>query len=137
MAQKRCPECDEWCHESCKTCPNCGYDFSYGSGGCYLTTACCSVMKDKFDDNCYELTELRNFRDTYLKKYHPSEIEEYYNTAPRIVENINSHENSKDIYMLMYDELVLKSLKYIEEKKLERAYLHYKNYTKELTKKFF
>ena len=34
--------------------------------GCYLTTACMRHMQNKFDDNCYELTTLRWFRDNFV-----------------------------------------------------------------------
>ena len=33
---------------------------------CYLTTACMKYFKENFDDNCYELTVLRWFRDNFV-----------------------------------------------------------------------
>ena len=38
------------------------------SGQCYLTSACMEHFQDEFDDNCYELTVLRWFRDNFVSK---------------------------------------------------------------------
>jgi len=50
---------------------------------CYLTTACMKHFLDDFDDNCYELTVFRWFRDNFVSK---EDIEHYYNIAPKIVD---------------------------------------------------
>ena len=42
---------------------------------CYLTTACMKYFQENFDDNCYELTVLRWFRDNFVSK---EDIEHYY-----------------------------------------------------------
>ena len=62
---------------------------------CYLTTACMRHLQDEFDDNCYELTILRWFRDSFVSK---EDIEHYYEVAPIIVETINKEEQSGIIY---------------------------------------
>lgn len=77
-------------------------DKSSGSG-CYLTTACMKYFQDKFDDNCYELTVLRWFRDNFVSK---EDIEHYYEIAPIIVEDINKEEKSDVIYNYIYDNIV-------------------------------
>ena len=41
-------------------------DTSSGSGGCYLTSACMKYFQENFNDNCYELTLLRWFRDNFV-----------------------------------------------------------------------
>ena len=71
-----------------------GTDKSYttpGSGSCYLTSACMKYFQEKFDDNCYELTVLRWFRDNFVSK---EDIKHYYEVAPIIVENINNEEKT-------------------------------------------
>lgn len=60
-------------------------DTSSGSGGCYLTSACMKHFQKNFDDNCYELTVLRWFRDNFVSK---EDIEHYYNVAPIIVKKL-------------------------------------------------
>ena len=77
----------------------------------------------------YELTLLRKFRGTYVKEYHPHAVDEYYDIALKIVDNINSLENSKQIYSTIYNELVDFCCKLIESNKLESAYKHYKDYS--------
>lgn len=97
-------------------------------GDFYLTTACMCVMQDMFDDNCQELTILRNFRDTYVKEYHPETIVEYYRTAPNIVRAIKDRTNSQEIYQNMYSNLVQVMIDLIRIGKYEDAYILYKNY---------
>ena len=71
-------------------------DTSSGSGGCYLTSACMKYFQEKFDDNCYELTVLRWFRDNFVSK---EDIEHYYEVAPIIVEAINKEDPPKMILL--------------------------------------
>lgn len=64
------------------TASSIGSGTSQNSGfslGCFLTTACCEYKG--LEDDCEELTILRNFRDTYV----PHDlVEEYYRIAPNI-----------------------------------------------------
>lgn len=104
--------------------------------GCYLTTACLRAKKDKFDDNCSELTILRKFRDSYVKEKHLKDIEEYYCTAPKIVKAISSIADSDLLYNKMYSELVLGTIDLIEKKQYEKAYNLYKSYGKKLMQRY-
>ena len=103
---------------------------SNGSGGksttgigCSLTTSCMEHLKDKFDDNCYELTVLRWFRDNFVSQ---EDIEHYYKTAPIIVEAINRTENNDMIYDYIYDNVVNACVSAIEQGDYEFAYNRYK-----------
>ena len=95
-----------------------------GSGGCYLTSACMKYFQEKFDDNCYELTVLRWFRDNFVSK---EDIEHYYEVAPIIVETINKEEKSGIIYDYIYDNIVGYCVEQIEQGNYEAAYNRYKN----------
>lgn len=97
--------------------------------GCYLTTACIRALNTSFDDDCYELTTLRKFRDTFVKKEHPEAVREYYDVAPKIVESINRRPDSQKIYCKIYEDLVLGTLRLIEEGSSEDAYSLYRNYS--------
>ena len=104
---------------------------SNGSGGktttgigCYLTTACMKHFKDHFDDNCYELTVLRWFRDNFVSQ---EDIEHYYKTAPIIVEGIDTTENNDIIYDYIYDNVVDACVNAIEQGDYEFAYNRYKS----------
>lgn len=95
-------------------------DTNSGSGGCYLTSACMKYFQEKFDDNCYELTVLRWFRDNFVSK---EDIEHYYEVAPIIVETINKEEKSG----IIYDNIVGYCVEQIEQGNYEAAYNRYKN----------
>lgn len=99
-------------------------DTSSGSGGCYLTSACMKYFQDKFDDNCYELTVLRWFRDNFVSK---EDIEHYYEVAPIIVEAINKEKKSDVIYNYIYDNIVDYCVDQIEQGNYDNAYSRYKN----------
>jgi hypothetical protein len=106
------------------------------SGSCYLTTACMRAMRDDFFDDCAELTTLRHFRDTYLKEKHSEDIIEYYEVAPLIVTAINESLNRQDLYVRMYEDLVLGTVSLIKRGHFEKAYLLYKNYGESLMAKY-
>lgn len=99
-------------------------DTSSGSGNCYLTSACMEYFQDNFDDNCYELTVLRWFRDNFVSK---EDIEHYYEVAPIIVETINKEEKSNIIYAYIYDNIVSYCVDQIKQGNYEAAYMRYKN----------
>ena len=94
------------------------------SGSCYLTTACMMYFQENFDDNCYELTVLRWFRDNFVSK---EDIKHYYEVAPTIVEGINNEEKSDIIYDYIYDNIVDYCVEQIEEGNYDKAYSRYKN----------
>ena len=91
---------------------------------CYLTSACMKYFQEKFDDNCYELTVLRWFRDNFVSK---EDIEHYYEVAPIIVEAINKEEQSDIIYDYIYDNIVDYCVEQIEQGNYDKAYSRYKN----------
>ena len=94
------------------------------SGGCYLTSACMRYFQERFDDNCYELTILRWFRDNFVSR---EDIEHYYKVAPIIVESINNDEKSSVIYDYIYDNIVDYCIEQIEQGNYDKAYSRYKN----------
>jgi hypothetical protein len=97
-----------------------GYE-SQSDNGCFITTAC--VTHKGLSDDCYELKVLRNFRDTYVTSREEGArlIKEYYNTAPLIIEKINSHENINEIYSGLYLE-IKKAVSLIENKMYSAAF---------------
>ena len=105
---------------------------SSGSG-CYLTTACMHHMQEIFDDNCQELMALRWFRDNFVLK---KDIKHYYTIAPIIVNLINSQPNSNKIYKWIYENVIVPSIKAIQNKNYELAYSIYKNSILDLEEKF-
>ena len=100
---------------------------------CYLTTACMKNFKENFDDNCYELTLLRWFRDNFVSN---EDIKHYYEVAPIIVENINKEEKFNIIYDYIYDNVVNYCVEQIEQGNYDKAYSRYKNSVLTLEKQF-
>ena len=100
---------------------------------CYLTSACMKYFQEKFDDNCYELTVLRWFRDNFVSK---EDIEHYYEVAPVIVETINKEKKPGIIYDYIYDNIVNYCVEQIEQGNYEAAYSRYKNSVLALEEQF-
>lgn len=115
-------------------CPR--FKSQQSSGGCFLTSAC--VEAKGLEDDCKELTVLRNFRDSYLKNTEngPADICEYYHIAPKIVEKIKQSSNSIAIFTEIYEQLVVPCVKFTEDNEFEKAYLHYKNYVVKLKEEY-
>lgn len=82
---------------------------------CYITTAVCKTF-DKPDD-CYELTLLRNYRDTYLSSLPGGRemIQEYYDVAPSVVKHIAQRENADEIYCSIWNNYLSPCIQMIEE----------------------
>ena len=91
---------------------------------CYLTTACMRHKCENFDDNCEELTILRNFRDEFVSK---EDIEHYYKTAPIIVGAINNMENNNAVYDYIYKNVVSACVESIKNGNYQFAYDRYKS----------
>lgn len=93
------------------------------SGICYLTTACMKYLKNDFDDNCYELTTLRKFRDKYVSQ---EDVEHYYEIAPKIVDTIDNSKNKDKIYNDIYKYVIMPCIHFIENQEYQEAYDRYK-----------
>ena len=100
---------------------------------CYLTTACMRHFQNEFDDNCYELTILRWFRDNFVSK---EDIGLYYNVAPTIVKNIEEIDDNDKIYEYIYKHIVEASVKAIENGDYDFAYNRYKSSVLALNEQF-
>ncbi len=103
------------------------------NGGCYLTSACMNFYQENFDDNCYELFVLRWFRDNYVSK---EDIKDYYNIAPRIVNEINKLNEAGMVYDYVYDNIVDYCVKELECGNYNEAYDRYKESILSLEKNF-
>lgn len=102
-------------------------------GSCFLTTACMKHHLNNFDDNCYELTVLRWFRDNFVSI---DDIDHYYQTAPIIVEAIDQDEDKDAIYEKIYDEVINYCVTKIENCEYEEAYNKYKSCIMDLEERY-
>jgi len=112
-----------------------GYQSESSGGGCYITTAC--ITSKGLRDDCHELEILRSFRDTYVASTPDGEIliNEYYKTAPLIVNQINKHENAGEIYSTIYTEIE-KAVSLIENKMYSAAFKLYCTIVSDLKRDF-
>ena len=91
---------------------------------CYLTSACMRQYQELFNDNCYELTVLRWFRDNFVPK---EDVEHYIETAPVIVAAIDSERNNDSIYNYIYENVVEACVEAIRKGDYNFAYSRYRN----------
>lgn len=114
--------------------PNSSTHSNSGSEGCYLTSAC--VAAKGLPDHCEELQTLRSFRDGYLSQQPegPAEIEQYYATAPNIVEAINQLPDAIKIWNRIYEELVKPCVQMIHANQNAEAHQLYKSFANKLAR---
>ena len=115
-----------WDDDSCRHYDEDDRRLSSGGGStCFLTTACCQYKN--LPDDCYELTTLRMFRDTYLINTPDGKalIEEYYKIAPSLVNKIMENEEKETILEGIYAE-VCKIISLIETQMYDQAIIAYK-----------
>ena len=104
---------------------------------CYITTAVCESFGKA--DNCYELTLLRDYRDTYRASLPDGEalIEEYYDVAPSIVKHINQKPSSHDIYYSIWEQYLSPCINMIEHGQMEECCELYKKMVYDLKDEYF
>ncbi len=105
-----------------------------GGRGCFLTSACVEYL-GKADD-CEELTVLRVFRDSYMRKTEEGKalVKEYYEVAPKIVEAIDASPD-RDKYYKYINQVVNHCVTLIGEKKYEETQQEYVNMVQKLKHK--
>ena len=85
------------------------------------------------------ITLLRNFRDTFLIRQESGagDIAHYYKTAPLIVSAINNLPTASQIWIDLYETLVLPCVDLIKQDNLDAAYEKYKNIALRLEKEYY
>ena len=107
------------------------------AGSCFITTATCKSKN--LPDDCHELTTLRAFRDSFMKKDPDmrKEVEEYYEIAPVICSNIDKLENSDEIYDSIRNTYLNDAVSAVENNQLQEAHDIYKKMVLDLKEKFY
>lgn len=74
---------------------------------CYITTATCGFVG--LSDDCFELTQLRRFRDGWLakRKGGPDVIKQYYRDAPRVLAHLRQSESQDEVLLSVYARTIL------------------------------
>lgn len=103
---------------------------------CCIVTAC--IKSKGLPDDCYELRTLRKFRDEYVKSLFDGKeiVSNYYDIASIIVSKINELQNSNEIFLDIYWDLVLKSVTLIENNKNQQTFFYFKEFIDKLKKKY-
>ena len=104
---------------------------------CYITTAVCETFGKP--DDCYELTLLRNYRDTYLMAQDDGEaiIHEYYDVAPTIVKHINHSERKEEVYRHIWDTYLNPCIHMIETDRMQECRDLYIQMVHDLEEEYF
>lgn len=104
--------------------------------GCFITTA--TVQSRNLPDDCHELTSLRAFRDTFMKKDEimKEEVEEYYRIAPIICENIDRLSNASEIYDEIYQKWIKDAVSACDLGDKQKAYDIYKEMVLKLKEQY-
>lgn len=110
-------------------------NYTSGSSGCFLTSACVDHLGKP--DDCKELTLLRKFRDEQMKKMPDGEqlITEYYEIAPKIVKAIEASPNKSEYYDEIYS-VVSTCVSLIEKENYGEVFDLYKKMVLDLKKEF-
>ena len=103
---------------------------------CYITSAVCKSSGKP--DDCYELTQLRKFRDEWLEKQPDGKrlIAQYYNDAPEIVNKINSMPDSDEIYAKISAVYIEPCLRYLENNEPDKCKELYVSMVNDLCRKY-
>lgn len=103
---------------------------------CFITTAVCETLNK--NDDCYELTMFRDFRDNYLLRQPDGEalIKEYYDIAPAIVSRINYRTDRDLVYKEIWKNDLSDCLKHIEMGQPDLCMEHYMKMVRRLQKDF-
>lgn len=104
---------------------------------CYITTAACEMMGKP--DDCYELTLLRGYRDTYLRRQPDGEkdVKWYYDVAPTIVKRINRMPDREEIYTGLWEQYIRPCIAMIEQGEQEACRDLYLKMVEDLQEKYF
>lgn len=104
---------------------------------CYITTAVCECFGKP--DDCYELTLLRSYRDSYLMSQPEGEelIRRYYDVAPTIVKRINRSADKKAVYQMIWETYLQPCIRMIENGEKEACKELYIQMVNELQEEYF
>lgn len=104
---------------------------------CYITTAVCESFGKS--DNCYELSLLRDYRDTYLASLPNGQelIQKYYDMAPSIVKHIDQQKERQEIYRSIWEDYLAPCISMIENHQMDECRRHYEDMVYDLKEKYF
>lgn len=108
----------------------------FRKGLCYITTAVCESQGKP--DDCRELTMLRGYRDGYLMSSPEGQrlVEEYYDTAPYLVQVMNMQPDKEQIFEELYRTYLSPCLACIDREDMEACRRIYVDMVRGIRKKY-
>jgi len=102
---------------------------------CFITTAC--IRYYNLPDDCYQLQNLRSFRDTYLKKEKGGSalIQQYYLIGPTLVNTLNQQQDREKIFRSIFKQINI-ACALIDRKEYAKAKKLYERVVTNLLKRF-
>lgn len=124
---KRCPSCRATRRQQNQNKKN---------SWCFITTSVCSFFEKQ--DDCEELTLLRNYRDTWLANQKDGKqlIQQYYKIAPEIVQKIESSPHYAFYCHFLYRAFILPCVLLIKNNKMQECKIKYTKMIKILINHF-
>lgn len=103
---------------------------------CFITTA--TTESRGLSDDCHELTVLRYFRDNFMKKDAEmrAEVDEYYQIAPKICEEIGKLPDASVIFDDIYNKWIKDAVTAVDSNQNDVAYKIYKDMVLTLKDKY-
>lgn len=136
LADAVCTEWNQCFKDQIKAATQQSIQEGFRSKLCYITTAVCESLHKTED--CYELTLLKNYRDTYLIGAEGGEelIQDYYNIAPTIVKRMNRSKHSDSKYRSIWESYLKPCIALIEEGRNEECRILYQSMVETLHKEY-
>lgn len=108
-------------------------EYKHG-GGCYITTMICNILSMK-DNNIY-LTQLRNFRDSYLSKndFGIEILIQYDMVGPKIVKSLINDNGKFNISYTLFNNYIKQAVASILSNDYNKAICIYTDMTNKLMK---
>ncbi len=96
-------------------------DGSFKRKLCFITTAVCENLGKP--DDCYELSTLRTFRDSYMMQHISGKelVKEYYEIAPELVMRIDQYKMADAIYQDIYRQYLQPCITHIEQNEYDKC----------------
>ena len=98
------------------------------TGDCHITTVVCYGIG--LPDDCYELNQLRRFRDEYLNKEgYSKEVEDYYLNSIFYARQIEKRAKSDPgLYKMLFHKYINPAVKQIEQNNMKEAHFILRKY---------
>lgn len=108
----------------------------YKKSGCFLTTLACEVLE--YEDDCYELETLRDFRESYLEglSWGKHLLERYEEYSLLLVPLVREDYDSKRTCQFVMDKYIRVAVKCVEQQNFIKAVEIYRGMISYLAEKY-